>query len=87
MPEAAGERLTLIGRVGCHLCDDARVVVASVAAESGVGWNELDVDSDPAWADEYGDRVPVLLLDGKEHAYWRVDEERLRAALAGQRRW
>jgi len=38
-------------------------------------------------ADEYGDRVPVVLLDGGEHSYWRVDETRLRAALAGQRRW
>lgn len=80
-------RLTLIGRVGCHLCDEARVVVAAVAAETGAGWEERDVDSDPEWALEYGDRVPVLLLDGQEHAYWRVDETRLRAALAGQRRW
>ena len=87
MPDPHPARLTLIGRVGCHLCDDARVVVAAVAAQTGVRWDELDVDSDPGWADEYGDRVPVLLLDGKEHAYWRVDEERLRAALAGQRRW
>jgi hypothetical protein len=80
-------RLTLIGREGCHLCDEARAVVAVVAAETGAGWEERDVDADPEWALEYGDRVPVLLLDGQEHAYWRVDETRLRAALAGQRRW
>lgn len=84
---ASSPRLTLIGRVGCHLCDDARVVVAAVAADTGERWEELDVDADPERALEYGDRVPVLLVDGREHAYWRVDESRLRAALAGQRRW
>jgi hypothetical protein len=62
-------------------------VVVEVAAEAGVGWQEQDVDGHGDLADEYGDRVPVLLLDGREHAYWRVDADRLRAALAGQRRW
>jgi hypothetical protein len=85
--ESPSPRIILIGRGGCHLCDDARAVVATVAADTGEGWEERDVDADPAWVAEYGDRVPVLLLDGKEHAYWRVDESRLRAALAGQRRW
>jgi glutaredoxin len=80
-------RLVLLSRTGCHLCDDARAVLAAVADELGVGWDERDVDADAALADEYGDRVPVLLLDGAEHSYWRVDEGRLRAALAGQRRW
>ena len=77
----------LLSRQGCHLCEDARGVVAAAAAETGTSWVERDVDSSEALADEYGDRVPVLLLDGKEHAYWRVDPERLRAALAGRRTW
>jgi hypothetical protein len=80
-------RLVLLSRTGCHLCDDARTVVAAVADELGVGWDERDVDGDAALADEYGDRVPVVLLDGAEHSYWRVDAVRLRAALSGQRRW
>jgi hypothetical protein len=80
-------RLVLLSRTGCHLCDDARAVLASVAAAVGEAWVERDVDADPQLADEYGDRVPVVLLDGGEHSYWRVDETRLRAALAGQRRW
>jgi glutaredoxin len=79
--------VTLLSRAGCHLCDDARAVVAAVASEAGVGWEELDVDADPPLAEEYGDRVPVVLVEGREHAYWRVDECRLRAALAGKRRW
>ncbi|HEX4016606.1 MAG TPA: glutaredoxin family protein [Frankiaceae bacterium] len=84
MPDS---RLVLLSRSGCHLCEDARAVLASVAGQLGVGWVERDVDASEALADEYGDRVPVVLLDGAEHCYWRVDESRLRAALAGQRRW
>jgi len=71
------ERLTLITRVDCHLCDVAKEAIARVAATAGVGWEELDVDADPALLEEYWDRVPVILLDGKEHGYWRVEEERL----------
>lgn len=84
MPAA---HITLLSRSGCHLCDDARVVLAAVAAETATPWDERDVDTDPLLVQEYGDRVPVVLIDGKEHAYWRVDETRLRAALTGQRRW
>lgn len=83
---SAPVRLTFITRHGCHLCDHARAVVASVAAEAGIGWVERDVDAD-GLDDDYGDRVPVVLLDGREHAYWRVDAERLRAALAGRQMW
>ncbi len=56
-------------------------MVARVAAEYGVPWSERDVTADPADDEEYGDRVPVLLLDGREHTYWAVDETRLRRAL------
>jgi glutaredoxin len=76
-------RLTLVTRPGCHLCDVAKEAMARIAAETGEGWTELDVESDIALEREYGDRVPVILLDGKEHGYWRVEEERLRRDLAG----
>ena len=79
---AAANRVTLLTRAGCHLCDDAKTVLARVAAEVGVGWVEVDVDADPELAYEYGDRVPVVLLDGREHGYWRVDEVRLRRDLS-----
>lgn len=78
-----GARITLIGRPGCHLCDDARVVVARVAAELGVGWTELSVLDDPALLARYVEEVPVVLVDGAQHTCWRVDEERLRRALSG----
>lgn len=70
-------RMTLITRVNCHLCDDARAVLARVQQATGERWAELDVDSSDELAGEYSDRVPVLLLDGSEHGFWRLDEPRL----------
>jgi hypothetical protein len=52
-----------------------------VHAATGAGWVEVDVDTDPELQRDYGSRVPVVLLDGAEHDYFRVDEERLRRAL------
>jgi glutaredoxin len=78
----ADHRLRLLTRVDCHLCSDARALLSRVAAELGVRWDEVDVDGDPELRAEYGDRVPVILLDGAEHGYWRVEEDRLRRALA-----
>jgi hypothetical protein len=69
--------LTLYTRDGCHLCDDAREVLARVAASTGEGFTEVDIAADPDLTAEYGDRIPVLLLDGREHGYWRVEEARL----------
>jgi glutaredoxin len=74
-------RITLIGKPGCHLCDDARAVVARVAEELGVGWTELDITRDEQLAEQYGEQIPVTLVDGRRHDFWRVDEARLRAAL------
>jgi glutaredoxin len=74
-------RITLLTRSGCHLCEFAREAVARVHAATGAGWVEVDVDTDPELQRDYGGRVPVVLLDGAEHDYFRVDEERLRRAL------
>ena len=74
--------VTLITRVDCHLCQDAENIVARLSTELGFGYELLDVDADRARRDEYSDRVPVVLIDGKEHGYWRVEEPRFRAALA-----
>ncbi|MDQ1654418.1 MAG: hypothetical protein QOI35_3618 [Cryptosporangiaceae bacterium] len=75
-------RLTLITRAHCHLCDEARETLARIEADTGEQWLEVDVDSSRELAAEYGDRVPVVLLDGSEHGYWRVEEPRLRRDLA-----
>lgn len=74
-------RITLIGRPGCHLCDDAEAVVTRVAADLGVGWSKLSIDDDPDLHQRYWERIPVVLVDGHPHTFWRVSERRLRAAL------
>ncbi|MBQ1026946.1 MULTISPECIES: glutaredoxin family protein [unclassified Micromonospora] len=70
-------RLTLITRPGCHLCADAKAALDRVVAVTGDRWTERDVSGDVELEREYGDRLPVVLLDGREHGYWRVEEERL----------
>ncbi|HLP22615.1 MAG TPA: glutaredoxin family protein [Microbacteriaceae bacterium] len=77
-----GTRLTLIGRDGCHLCDDARAAVAEVLAHfPEVTFEELSIDSNPELRYAYADEIPVVLIDGAMHTYWRVDGERLTRAL------
>jgi hypothetical protein len=73
--------VTVYTRVDCHLCEVAVAEVSSIAAETGAGWSAVDVDADPVDRAEYGDRVPVILVDGVEHGYYRVEPERLRRAL------
>ena len=70
-------RLALITRPGCHLCEDAKAAIERVVAVTGDSWVELDVTDDVELEREYGDRLPVVLLDGREHGYWRVEEDRL----------
>ncbi|MGY1811703.1 glutaredoxin family protein [Blastococcus sp. SYSU D00820] len=76
-----GPRLQLLTRTGCHLCADAEAVLAPIAAEAGLTPVPVDVDADPDLQAEYGDRVPVVLLDGREHSYFTVDVPRLRRDL------
>jgi len=81
-------RLTLIGKPGCHLCDDARVVVQAVMAEveatdaaTGISLEERSILDDADLAARYAEEIPVLLIDGEVHDYWRVDPVRLKTAL------
>lgn len=87
--------LTLIGKPGCHLCDDARLVVNTVVAEfksahTGVNasvqvqLDEQNILEDDALFQQYSEEIPVLLLNGKVHNYWRIDPVRLRDALENQ---
>ena len=75
-------RITLYSRPGCHLCDDARVVIERVCADLGVEYDEVSIDDDPELAARFTDEVPVTFVDGRQHDFWRVSEERLRAALS-----
>ena len=74
-------RVTLIGKPGCHLCDEAREVVARVTAELGEDYEELSILDDPELRARYWEQIPVTLVDGDQHDFWRVSEARLRAAL------
>jgi glutaredoxin len=66
--------VTLYGKPGCHLCDDAREVVERVRAEHPFELREVDISLDPALFREYGERIPVLELDGEELFEFHVDE-------------
>lgn len=80
---AGAEHLvSLITRVDCHLCEAAEVTLRRLAGELGFAYEELDVDADPDRRAEYSDRVPVVLVDGREHGYWRVEEARFRQAIS-----
>jgi len=84
--------LTLIGKSGCHLCDEARVTVKAVVGDfraeyTGVARHiqvnlvEHDILVDEELWNKYSEEVPVLLINGKIHNYWRIDPVRLRGAL------
>ncbi|MFM5904061.1 MAG: glutaredoxin family protein [Microbacteriaceae bacterium] len=90
--------LTLIGKAGCHLCDEARVTINAVvgdfrAQNTGVARHiqvnlvEHDILVDEELAAKYHDEIPVLLINGKIHNYWRIDPERLRGALDALANW
>ena len=80
--EAGESTVTVMTRQNCSLCDKAIDAVSRICAELGVSWGTADVDADRELRAEYGDRVPVILIDGREHGYFAVEEDRFRAALA-----
>jgi glutaredoxin len=69
--------VTLYGKPGCHLCDEAREVVQRVRAKRAFELEEVDVTLDPALHREYGERIPVLSVDGDELFEFIVDEAEL----------
>ena len=80
--------LQLIGKPGCHLCDDAKSAVDRVlfgfrAAHSEIKLTleEVSIVDDAELAKEYAEQIPVLLINNRVHNYWRIDETRLRNAL------
>lgn len=75
-------RITLIGKPGCHLCDDAREVIERVARDLDVTWEERDITQSREDSEQYWEQIPVTLINGVQHDFWRVDENRLRAAIA-----
>lgn len=74
-------RVVLVGRAGCHLCDEARAVVAEVCGVLDVGWVEVNVDATDDLPPIYSEQVPVVLVDGAELAHYRIHPAVLRRAL------
>ena len=79
MSDAA--RVVVYSKPGCHLCEDACREIARIAAELGVTWSERDISRDDDLMAQWAEYVPVVLVDGKVHGWFRVDETRLRQAL------
>ena len=81
--------LTLLTKPGCHLCEEAKTVVDSAidkfksehSSENPIELTEVNILEDQALLERYGEEIPVLQINGATHAYWRIDSERLIAAL------
>lgn len=76
-------RVRLYSKPGCHLCDEARLIVARVCEQVGTTYDEVDISDDPELMHRFGEQIPVTFVDGAQHDYWRVDEARLTTALRG----
>jgi glutaredoxin len=76
-------QLTIYSRPGCHLCDDMKALVARVArtAATPIAIEEIDITTDPALETRYGAEIPVLLVNGKKAAKYRIAEDALRRWL------
>ena len=81
--------LTLLTKPGCHLCEEAKMVVDSAinkfksehSSENPIELTEVNILEDQALLEKYGEEIPVLQINGATHAYWKIDSERLLAAL------
>jgi hypothetical protein len=76
--------LTIYSRPGCHLCDEMKAVVGRVAQTIPLSLNEVDISTDPELETRYGLEIPVLFVEGKKAAKYRIREEELARALAGR---
>ncbi|HEU5034911.1 MAG TPA: glutaredoxin family protein [Mycobacteriales bacterium] len=76
-------RVVVLSKPGCHLCADACAAVERITAELGVGWQEQDITGDPELMARWAEYVPVIVVDGEVHDWFRVSADKLRAALSG----
>jgi glutaredoxin len=81
--------LTLLSKPGCHLCEEAKKAIELVMFEFSkensdvvqIELTELNILEDEALKNQYSEEIPVLQINGATHAYWKIDSERLLAAL------
>jgi hypothetical protein len=77
--------VVIYSRPGCHLCDEMKVVVERVARHVPMALTEIDISTDPALESRYGTEIPVLMIEGRKVAKYRVTEETLVKILADRR--
>lgn len=77
----AKPQVVLITKADCHLCADARDAVGRVTASLGLEWTEQRVDEVPELRDRYAEEIPVVLVDGIQRDFWKIDEARLERVL------
>ena len=77
----AKPQVVLITKADCHLCAAARTAVGRVTAALGLEWTEELVDHQPELRERYAEEIPVVLVDGVQRDYWKIDEARLERVL------
>lgn len=77
----ATPRVVLLTKTNCHLCEEARDAVGRVTAALGLEWTEELVDNQPELRERYAEEIPVVLVDGIQRDFWKIDEARLERTL------
>jgi len=77
--------LTIYSRPGCHLCDEMKAVVTRAARRVPIDLEQVDISSDPELEALYGLEIPVLMVEGRKAAKYRICEEELLRLLSGRR--
>jgi len=77
--------ITVYSRTGCHLCENALKVLQSMKAELNYEIEEIMIDGNDELEKMYGEKIPVTLIDGLHHDFWRVDPERFKSSLEKHR--
>ncbi|GAB4098191.1 glutaredoxin family protein [Sinomonas halotolerans] len=78
--------IVLVTKTDCHLCEAAREAVDRVASAAGVPWAERRIDDDADLHRRFAEEVPVVLVDGIQRDFWKIDEARLARVVAAARR-
>jgi len=78
-------KITIIGKPGCHLCDDAESLVKALVEGRDIEIEKFSILDDPKLAARYSEEIPVILIDGKVHDIFRIDEKRFLAAIGNGR--
>ncbi len=75
-------RLTIYSKPGCHLCDEMKVTIKRVLiGHPGLALEEIDISTDPQLVERYGLEIPVLMIDGRKAAKYRISEEELKRRI------